>query len=315
VSLSKLDIEKAYFIAPYQDGFLAWTGSKNQAILYDSFGASGTVVNTPEQPKKDSFSLGGVVAYGTDVAFVYTDNPDAIRPSLDTAAGEDAHSEEFQEATSANKTLVSEVIMSKSGQATHNSFRAPASGISLCAKNRLCALNNGTLKVFDVSSNKARLAYQLRGIDAVDSNNHRTLLMRGEDVLIFDATTLSGYVSYRFGDYSFCGVQNNISSYTLCIVTSDNRRSAILIDPTQPNTDSIDQKLLELAKEPYVSSVSAYQNRINILPYVGEPVLNETTGHYEYSPDTIKTATDRINALIDKLGINRSAYSITSAIK
>lgn len=312
--LSDLSTNKEYALKPYKDGFLAYDTVSGTVFAYESLGAEPTRI-AAAKPKARDQAFSAVETYDATMAHIYTNTPDVVAPDVDHGEGISAHSEEFEEAATQDKKSKSEVAVRRNGQTVFYGFRKPAYGLRLCGKDLICALENGIMEVFDVSGQKAKLLYKVYGVVTIQNLPEGLLLVRPTDVLLFDVQERRGLVSYDLGNYSFCGIGVGQKGYDLCVLSPGEKRFGLRIKLDQTKADDIDQDLLRLEALTQVETISVYGSFIHILQNVGNPRLDRATGSYEYPQDKIDSTTATINGQLDRLGIDRSVYTVIYALR
>lgn len=313
INLSELRSDDVSIVA-YKKGSIAYSLDGSKAFIYDNLKSNPQEVNIPKAKSK-GMSFYGVITSNNTIGYVYTTNPNSVGLTLDDPEGIRVHSEEFEEETHQNEKVSTEVVTVRGSSSHSYVFDTPAFGIRLCADNRLCALNEGKLEVFNVSAEKARSEFKLQGITSIETLADKLVAVREDDILLLDVPKMQGYISYEFGEYAFCGLVSNQTTYTLCVANNNNQRRALQINPSVPHSDTIDQQVLELSKDPRISNVSIYGNYIHILPDAGNPTINATTGHYEYDPSRLNRLNVEINKRVTDLGIDTSRYNIVFLLR
>ena len=126
----------------------------------------------------------------------------------------------------------------------------------------------------------------------------------------FNPDLLKGFAEYSYGDSHFCGMQKiDTSKYVLCS-NAGSETAALLVDRNTANTDSIDKKIQQLKKISFIDNVSIYGKYIFISPNLGPLVYDNSIKGYNYDPASKRSVSSKINEEIDKIGIDRKAYSI-----
>jgi hypothetical protein len=209
----------------------------------------------------------------------------------------------------------SEFIVQKPGsEARHYSFdHLYTSGI-LCGDQKVCLLSGSVLQIFDVSGDKAKLLQQILKVQTMQYRNKTIYIVNDKGVIALNQKNLSGAFAYSFGDYTYCGgltVQPD-GSFLLCVTNPKGDSSALRVDGTNDNTDSIDKKILKLSQSRSVTSVSAYRNIIFTVPFRGDLNYDPNLPGYTYSAAVIQSSNADISDLVEKLGISKDSYQIIS---
>jgi len=127
-----------------------------------------------------------------------------------------------------------------------------------------------------------------------------------------DVDSLAGHYEYLFGNYGFNGLQTVESGYILKLFTNKDRSVAVLVEQGAIDSDSIDKKIADLQKLQEVTFVSIYDKFIYISAKLGSPVYSSELRSYIDNPETKKVVAEKINKEIDRLGIDRKVYTISS---
>lgn len=218
-------------------------------------------------------------------------------------------------ADTGGKDAVSELVVTKDSNTTHYTFKGKLySDLKLCGSNKVCLLGGKSgMDIYDISSNEAKLDYTVYGVSSLTrSNGGQILATNDKGVMNIDIDSKKGYMEYSLGNYLFNEINVHPNGYVLRLADDKGRVMGLYVDQSAVNTDSIDKKRLELQKLPDVNFVSVYKNFIYIAGNLGDPVYDDATDGYIYNPESQKEVAEKINAEIDRLGIDRSKYTITS---
>jgi hypothetical protein len=180
----------------------------------------------------------------------------------------------------------------------------------LCGENIACLLSNGQLDVYTLRSGDARLLYSMKNISAVKTLNEKLVLYTKSSISLFDMQSLEGRTIYSFGSYRLCGTQSQRAILLVCIANKQNKQHTLLIDPSKPNTDSIDKKMQVLKALPQIRDVSISNTIIYISQNIGSSTYNPEIRGYEYSPETIQKTNRIIEKSLTNIGIDRSKYQV-----
>ena len=138
------------------------------------------------------------------------------------------------------------------------------------------------------------------------------MVVNSKGVLNFDPVKREGFYELATGGYSFDSLTPGSNSFVIGLTNNAKRKIALRVDQTKQNTDSIDKKVSELQRMAEVLFVSTYGNYIYVSANLGDLVYDPATGSYVYSQEVKKVVEAKINAEIDRLGIDRKIYTITS---
>jgi hypothetical protein len=292
--LNDLAADKAYTSRKYKQGFLLYDKELTDIFYYSSLKTqpSRIVAEKSSDPNLKPFLFN----YNNDsFMFAYSDSED-------------------QDLDDVNAKVKTEVIIKKGNQSKKFIFKRFYSSIEFCGTDKLCALGSEKVDVFDITGKEAKLKYSVRDVEAIKTNGDKLILATPRELIELDVDKSQGYVQYSLGNYTYCGFSEGIDGYTICLTNNRQSNIALRIDTKNPNTDSIDKKIYQLLSVEYVQTVSIYGKFIYFTPDLGEPIYDEASGEYTIDQQKKKTAEARIQAEIDKIGIDRSAYIIKSSL-
>lgn len=286
VGLLALSPNRSYVAKPYKDGFLVYAEDFSQVLYYSSTSAQPVSINV-EKPKTKDLAPASITTQNGQVVVLYT------------------HSTEAND-----KKPTSEVFVIDGSSTKHYTLPKNYTVARTCGQQSLCLVGVPGLDVYDIGKTKARYTYSVSGVLFIDNLGQRLLAARTKDTLNLDISTQAGYISYSYGDYNYGGFAQAGNTYVLSLSKPSQQDVALLIDPQKNNTDGVDKKLLELEKAVGVKSISINSNHVFIVGNYGEMVFDPATGGFDYNPAVKKAAIDRINQAIDKIGIDRKAYTV-----
>ncbi|HZP55790.1 MAG TPA: hypothetical protein VFB03_03420 [Candidatus Saccharimonadales bacterium] len=294
VNLPSLDTSKQFSVKPSGRGYIVYDLSLNTVLYYTPDKNQPSVISIPRPKNKD-------------LAPVYLDSADLNYAAL-YASGEDIKT------NAKDPNGSSEVILNQSGQNRDLSFKQTYRAARLCEKAQLCMLGENKLDVYDIKSSKPKLMFSMNGIKNIDSSGSSLLIINDEGILNFNILSRSGSYDYTYGDYRFNTIQTSVNNYVLNLTNNKKQDLALLINSTQPDSDSIDKKIAQLERVPQIKNVSIYGSFISIVPNLGEPKYIPDIDGYDYDPSMKQAAKTAIEKAIDQLGINRKAYTISIII-
>ncbi|MBA3758260.1 hypothetical protein H0X10_01340 [Candidatus Saccharibacteria bacterium] len=288
-----------YDITPFKDGFLLFDSAFEQLRYFASVSAAAEEIKI-ERPEGKNLQPLVINTRGDTIAIAYSDNTEGDVSTLDADEG-----------TKGSTT----VVIYRNDESTTFRFKQPYSSIKLCGEQKLCALVQNRLEVFDTSGDKQKLVFSVTGVNQVEVVADELIIIRDLDVLGINVEKRSGSIQYSLGLYGSCGIQAEPTSYTLCLTNIKQKKVALSIDPLKVNTDSIDKKINELMRLQDITDVSAYRNFIYISPKFGKPAYDPATNSYDYNAIVKKQVNDQINQKISELGINRGIYTIINTFE
>ncbi len=306
VLLSELDSENAYYIQPYKDGFVIYDGGYSKILYYSSLGSKSEAI-TIKAPDDKKLTPGALYAQGNTIITSYSND-------LSNDVHESGNDKDPKKPKSSKK--VTTVLSINTDNATKQyKFSKPIFSARLCGTSKLCILSNEKLEVYDITGSKPRFVFSVGGVNRIDIVKNTLLAVKNNAVIGLDVDKQSGSIQYSFGEYQYCGYANNITYYTVCITTDNQKSSALFIDPSTSNNGSIDKKILPLLDLPDVKSLSVYDKYIFVSPDLGEVVFNEASGSFGYDAATKTYVNKKINQAFDNSGIDKNAYQLINPFK
>lgn len=282
-----LNTDADYSIAAYKNGFLIYSQSLDTASYYSSYGAPAQSVDLGEVNDKD-LAPKFLSSWGNDILTGYT-SPDDENASND-------------------KTEL--VIGSQ-----HYTFKRQFTSASQCAVNTLCAIDATGLSVYYIDGGDSDLLYMIPGAAGVYNSAGKTLVVNRNGVINLNVSNGSGYYDYSFGEYKFNNFVVVPNGYLVSVTGPKNKNSALFIDSVRSDFNSVDKRVLTLAKLNEVETVSIYDKYIYIVPDLGEQVYNNSSNEFEYDP-TVKAASNtKINQAILKSGIDTKQYRVINTAR
>ncbi len=291
-----LQANKTYDIRAHKDGFVVADSDLTQVLYYESRHSTPQALDI-EKPKDSKLLPFELSTYGESIGIAYSNN----------TAGEIADTDNPDDPNHAKVRTIISIATGNNKRSVE--LKGSYSYVRLCGESKLCAIKNEELQVFDIAK-KPKQLYRVSDVHFVESIQGTLVLARKNGVLGINTESSEGAIDYSYGDYRYCGMQKTNDKYLLCLGNHKNKKVALLVDPAQPNPDSIDKKVSELLRVPGVVDVSIYTNHIFISPNTGNPIFDKELGAYRDNPETIANSSRRIQEYIDKLGIDRNAYTI-----
>jgi hypothetical protein len=291
VVLTDLDPAKSYSVRNTAKGFVAYDDAYSKVLYYSSPKAKPEALRL-EAPADKSLSPQAFDAQANDYLTLYS--------PLNAAT---------------TKKSNSEVIITKEGQSNHFKFNKKYSKGIFCASQRVCLISSEGLDVYDISSKKASLKFSVTGAIDVMNGGGGLLAVRNNEVINIDSNDQTGFIEYSFGDFRFNAISYQGSSYVLSLTDNKDRKIALLISQAADDSGSIDKKIEQLQKMSQVSLVSIYDKYIYISPNAGPLTYISSINGYGYDPTLVKTTKNMINLEVDKLGIDKSVYTVINTLE
>jgi hypothetical protein len=289
--LTDLDVNTSYYLTGYREGFLTYSQTRGEALYYASLASKPEPIKL-EAPEDTNFSINGVATRGSSILLLYS-----------------------QPADGKSKKQASEIRITSGGAWKTFGLKNNYTEARLCGQNKVCAVANETMDVYDVATEKPKLLYSVKNAISIKNDGNELLVIRSSDVLRLDVEKRAGFIDYSFGDYSFTALQPEPSGYIVSMTNNKGKKVALLIDGELSNEDSIDKKVAELQKNGAVRDVSAYGNFIYVSPETGELKYIDSLGEFGYDPLVVKQKNTEINQVVSKIGIDRNKYTIISTVK
>lgn len=290
IDLPNLKVGELYSTKPHPDGFVIYDNLFIEALIYKSAESRPTTLKLERPKEKNMDPVSIDFSKSSDVAMIFS------RSTGDS--GDEAGSE---------------VIVQKKDEVIHQVIDGGYNSVLFCGTGKLCLLKETSLEVFEIGADKLNLIYRVRDVKSINKIGEQLLLTNKSGVLEFDTERAEGAYSYSFGEYRLKSVvMIDENKYIVALIDNKQRSVALLIDRGIIGTDNIDKKVMDLQNLSVVDYVSVYKNFIYMAGDIGEPEYNTSTKRREYSPEKKRVTASKINAEIDRLGIDRSKYTITS---
>ncbi len=288
-TLDSLDTHKVYSIKPYDRGFLIYDSTFSQLLYFDSVTAQPQSINLPSLGKDYDVYASGFS--GNALALAYT------------------NAEDTDSTTKANtdKAETKVVLLQGLRDTKQFSFKTLLGSVAPCS-DKLCVLTNKQMLVYSSVSGSPDLLYKVENILSLQNSANGLLLARDKQLLLFNVNDKTGYASYSYGNYSYCGLQPDDNGYSLCLQNKKAKKVALHID-AKTISDDIDKKVSRLLDSGDISNVSAYGSYIYISLVRGSLVYVPAQG-YVPDPEALQTKRVNVNQLVAQLGINQKQYHI-----
>ncbi len=287
IVLNGLSNNTDYSIANYKQGWLIYSTDLSQIYYYASVGSTPTKVPVP-RPSDKNLSPVSLMTNQGHITVAYSQAPSDL---------------------SGKQNVKNEVIdFNSTGTQKIDYIGPPPTKATWCATGRVCVLSGKIMSIYSLAD--AQQVLRLGSNQDMFVLGDILLLAQDKKILQLDAHNLSGSIDYSYGRYSFCGYQAIDSSrYVLCM-QSNNKKVALLIDRSVDDKDSIDKKIQQLSSLKEVGTVSIYGPFIHVSPVSGALVFSAAQKGYIPDPAKQAAARAKINAEINKLGINKNVYSV-----
>jgi hypothetical protein len=294
VPLLDLDEDKTYSLLAYKQGFIVYDSGFERVLYYEDIDSDPEEIELikPEDNKQLPYALN---VHQENIVVSYSNN----------SKGEVASDKK------SNRKVRSYVVVQGNGSSKQYEFKRKQPILAnLCGNSKLCFLNKLDLEVHSLNSNKADLAFLVSDVHFFGSLGNDIIVAKDKEILGLNPDTGEGSIQYSLGSYSECGVRMTDDGYIVCLLNSAGKKAAILVDPAQENSTSIDKKALGLLEIPGVKDVSVYKDFIFISPELGQLVYDPKTRIYRPNPAILQAVNSAINQAVQDLRIDKTKYKI-----
>lgn len=293
--LKGLDNNISYFMVAYKSGYLAYAADSADLYYYPSPDATPELL-TANKPPGRNLAPSTLEVSGDTIYRLYS-----------SAAG---GGEETQ-----GRSVKNQLVLSGAKRRTLNFDGRQYSAAKPCGTQKICLLSGKDLFIYDIAGNQPKLSFSVSGVSFIQNFGNRLLAVRQNEVLNMDVDSKAGYSDISLADYEFCGLQTSENGYVLCLINSKGNKVALLVDPAASDTDSIDKKIAKLLKLPEVNDISAYGQFVFIVPELGELAYDPAVGGFGYNQEAKGRVASIINQEINRLGIDRSKYTLINTLE
>lgn len=308
--LGDLDGSKQYTLNPYGTGYVAISADGSQMLFYPSFDQKPSKIDI-EQPSDKTLRYLSSTAVDDNLVVIFSNTSETELPSFSDPEGERVHSEEVE--AKATKKAKSEVVIRTPTKTQHLSLKQAVVQATLCGPDKLCLLlASGRLEVYQLHDDSQDLLFSMVGVLDIQKQQNNLRIIKSDGVFVLDLQKQEGFMVYSFGDYDFCGASRQTDSNIICIADDEGNRRALSIRMDQENTDSIDEKIAQLADMPEIKNVSIYGQFIHVSAQLGELDYQESIGGFGYDPAIMRSTSTAIDAEVKRLGIDTSKYTIVN---
>lgn len=267
IELADLNPDDEIYVKPYKEGFITYDRQGTRAHYYES-----------RASKPREFELRLPKIKGVELKSIETYRGSLMASYSTFAEGEDPDQPEHLDNNN-------EFILYGSDQTKHFTLKGDAHSIyKLCGINKLCALSERGLSVYDLSGNKLDEQFLIGGVEAFEVLPGKLLIQYSGSILEINPENGTGFISYQLGNYQNCGMQASGNNYLICLITNTNKRAVLIIDRGARN-DDIDKKISELLSLNEVKNVTIYKNHIFISPELGELEFDEVSSDFDYNSE------------------------------
>jgi hypothetical protein len=309
--LRDLSSGTTYYGTAYKDGFLIFDRLGYEVFLYES------PYQPPEELSLNTPSIEGInlqsISVGDDDSIIMAYSQGTI-PEFQR--GSQYLAPQYINDDETNRPLINttEVFIYKDGSVRNITFDFPVSQARLCGENLVCIGKPGLLEIYDVTTDGPVLKSKISDVLQSEDSPNGLLAVTSDGVALLNPRGGSGFFTYSFEDYEFCGinVRKGEPGYTLCIVDSDAKRYAIYIDETSLTNEPIDKIVSTLNSEEYISTVSVYESFVHILGEYGERM--QTPDGYFLDRNRITVVNEDIEGRLIELGFDNAVYDLVFTV-
>lgn len=290
--LTKLKKTGRYATVDYKDGLLAYASDFKSAVFVSLPSGAETAIDLSE-PNNDKLVAYTLSVSGDKIVVAYSSE-------------EVANSDSEDEGSSNSDT---EVVI-QDAKTQHLKLPKHFASVLLCGADRLCAVGNERLSVFDISDEKIRELYSVRGVNKVFQSADTLVFQRAEDLLKINISTQKADSFYSYGEYRPCGISASGGGFTLCAINKKNEKVALFIDANKVNADSIDKKISSLRDDKNIKDMSINGRYIFITPELGERKYIPSIGGFGYDPGLSSSVFNSVKASFSAAGVNATDYTV-----
>ena len=183
----------------------------------------------------------------------------------------------------------------------------------ICGDEDICLINEKGLDVFSVSGSKLKKIHSIYGVRDVLYQNGKLIVATGYSLVSLSDYS-SGAVEYSYGDYKFESLSKADSGYLSVVRSPKGLRSALLVGSVE-NTDSVDKKVLAIAKIPQVTFVSANGRFIYVNLDAGGLVYNPATRGFEHDKAKVEAAKASVSSQLSNIGLDQNLYTVVYTVQ
>ncbi len=314
IAIKGMSTKKDYLAKSYDNGILIYSKDGTELIQYDN---QGKKIKEYKDIDKGDLSFYSINKNNEKLLLTYNQNVSPETPGKLLVTNNDVVDEKYYEkeagSSSTNALNGSKLIIINT---TNNQRTVLDTNYSIkqsrFCEDFLCILTEDELKVYKQNKDKMEYIYSVYGVESIDSfqDNKDVLLVNKNGVVVFNPNNRSGYYSYLFDSYQYCGVQAVTAGRFIVCTQNKNSRQAVLVDTKKENTNNIDKALLSLSNDDDIDAITAYKNNIYIKPKFGDMEYDSNLGIYDYNPIKTKEVSERIRKKILEQGIDINTYNL-----
>lgn len=278
-----------YKITAYRDGLLVYRSDLTQGFYYATLGAAAEIIELPK-PKKTGHRPVGLRSQNDSLVLIYSNS----------TIGDEVSDEKNPE---------SELIIMTPSSTKRYEFKEFINDAALCGK-KICVLSNFTVKSFIEKDKSLALESTIEKVDSLEIAADKVFLRTNKGIVDFDFDTNKGSFSYRFGGYTYCGINEVDLGYVICLIDADNNKVALRITSGFPLVQPIDKQVFKLQQQREVTDVSAYKNILFVTPYIN---LNQSTGDTQQNNLTeqqINEGKQNLSKGLNNSGLAGSSFTV-----
>jgi|GEM_PF-6737880 len=283
-TVPELKGSQIYMVANYLDGAIIYKQDLREAYYLQSYSSRLSKVNFSSSTGSSELHP-QIFSSNNDgkIVIVKSNNTEGQTSSLEGAQDPTEASLETEDEHEHND-ITSEITYLKQDKLI-SSFELKGSQIidaDPCGKNNICILSKDLLTIY--SKDGTNVA-EIKDVDSITSRGEMIIFANKRSVVEFSPETLIGQVIYSIGSANFCGINQDLDTYTVCLIKND-EKLALTIFPDTHVSDLIDRRVFRLAELAEIKNLSINNNYIhissNFVPWVYDPSTNT------YGPDKIK---------------------------
>lgn len=251
--INTLPFYEEFEITAFRDGFLIYSPDLSKAFYYSSLSAEAERIDLPKAKDK---TLKPVSLRAQDKSLVLLYSNASI--------GDES---------SAVNSPKSEVVVLIDDAIQRYEFEETISSVALCDMH-LCVASDSVLTIYKLESKKLIAINEMTGVQSMQTIDNKLYFLNQIGLFTMDTKSLKGSFSYSFGDYKYCGIQNEAQGYILCLIDSKQNKVALRILTGVTTNLAVDKRISDLQSQPGIVDVSAYKNIVFVTPDI-DPVKSE----------------------------------------
>ncbi|MDB6151534.1 MAG: hypothetical protein JWQ44_2982, partial [Chthoniobacter sp.] len=298
-SLNFLAFGEDYEIKAYLNGFIIYSSDLDEIYYFSSLEAYPKKLEVTV-PKDSSQQAIGLNVNGSTIIRYYSNNPGGEIEAETEGDAEPAASEIYLMSESSNvRFTTSDLILGASG----------------CFEKKLCALTSeGFLKVYTIGAKSLDFEFQYREVKQLHQINNVPLAVTTQGILSLAGESGKSFYVYTFGGYTYCGLEPAADGTIVCLIDSEQRKTALHLISTRTVSVAYDKQISKLIKSDLINDLSAYKNILFVTPRLNKPGSLESQVEGLYSAQQIQASNDNLSEALRASGISSQDYKVINTL-